>query len=203
MRNAVAKGGRPSTDKRQVIADVLLDNTAQLCAHFPQRSSDDSQRGLCLDSTRHPPGRVPAQREHEGRPNHPCVWYEELFDYSVVPVVNELLASRKWIIRYLALHLLMCCDIALERVTLSNTPLSPYRKAYTTPTRTTQRCWREIAISMTKVTRVPPSTRLFRHNLLIGSEKAAHLTVEEIIIEDLRPTFHALRTVDPHATYST
>jgi hypothetical protein len=43
----------------------------------------------------------------------------------------------------------------------------------------------------------------FGHNRLIGSEKATHLTVEEIIIEDLSPTFHALRTVDSHATYST
>lgn len=39
--------------------------------------------------------------------------------------------------------------------------------------------------------------------ILIGSQKPAHLTVEEIVIEDLRPTFRALRTIDPHATYST
>jgi hypothetical protein len=40
----------------------------------------------------------------------------ELFNYGVVPVVNELLAGGRWRIRYIALHPLMYCDIALQVV---------------------------------------------------------------------------------------
>jgi hypothetical protein len=38
----------------------------------------------------------------------------ELYNYGVVPVVNRLLASGLWKIRYMALHPLMYCDIALS-----------------------------------------------------------------------------------------
>lgn len=39
----------------------------------------------------------------------------ELADYGVMPVVNGLLASGEWQVRYLALHPHMYCDIAIAR----------------------------------------------------------------------------------------
>jgi hypothetical protein len=44
----------------------------------------------------------------------------ELHSYGVVPVVNGLLASGHWKIRYIALHPLMYCDIALQLFDQSN-----------------------------------------------------------------------------------